>query len=131
MQFVSQAEATADHIYYSPFTEVPIKSNPFIAEDRTLPVEFSYRQSYSMNIHLSLPDGWQMEEIPQNANITTYDRSITCQIAYEKVDEKSLNIQYQFRLARLNYDSKQYPTIKQLYDLLVNRNKDVIVLKKI
>jgi hypothetical protein len=84
-----------------------------------------------MNIHLKLPDGWQLEEKPENSTITTYDRSITGQVAYEQADDKTLNIQYQFRLARVNYDSKQYPTLRQLFDLLANRSKDVIVLKKL
>ncbi len=132
IQFVSHAEATADHIYYSPFAEVPVKANPFAPdENRLLPVEFSCRQNYSMNIHLKLPDGWQLEEKPENSTITTYDRSITGQVAYEQADDKTLNIQYQFRLARVNYDSKQYPTLRQLFDLLANRSKDVIVLKKL
>ena len=130
LSFTSRAEATPDHIYYSPFADAPITSCPFTETARILPVEFPYRQNYSMAIRLRLPDGWQTEELPKSTRVTTPDRSIVGNILYELADDNTVAIQYQFRLSRVTYDNSQYDTLRQLFDLFASRSKDVIVIRR-
>ena len=130
LSFTSRAEATPDHIYYSPFADAPITSSPFTETAHILPVEFPYRQNYSMAIRLRLPDGWQTEELPKSTRVTTPDRSIVGNILYELADDNTVAIQYQFRLSRVTYDNSQYDTLRQLFDLFASRSKDVIVIRR-
>ena len=130
ISFSRKADASGDHIYFSPFTDTPITSNPFVETERLLPVEFPYRQSYSMVIRLELPDGWQLEEMPKSTKITTPDKSISGQILYEPTDEQTLTVRYQFRLSDVVYASTKYDTLKQLFDLFASRSKDVVVIKR-
>jgi len=128
--FTRRADATADHIYFSPFTGTPITSNPFVEQERRLPVEFPCRQNYNMTIRLTLPDGWLIEEMPKSTKVTTADRSITGQLLFEAADEHTLTIHYQFRLSELVYTSDNYNTLRQLFDLFASRSKDVVVIKR-
>ena len=128
--FTRRADATADHIYFSPFTGTPITSNPFVEQERRLPVEFPCRQNYNMTIRLTLPDGWLIEEMPKSTRVTTADRSITGQLLFEAADEHTLTIHYQFRLSELVYTSDNYDTLRQLFDLFASRSKDVVVIKR-
>ena len=130
IEFTKSGSATADHIYICPYTEIPIHNSPFINEERLLPVEFPFKQLFNMTIHLTLPKGWELEEIPQKIRITTADNSISGHIAYELASNEMLTIQYHFKLNDVLYTSDKYDSLKQLFDLFASRSKDVIVLKK-
>lgn len=129
IDFTRQGDVTADHIYINPFTEIPITTNPFLEADRLLPVEFPYKQTYSMSIKLAIPEGWELEEMPKSIKISTQDNSITGHILCEVTDENMVAIQYQFRLSRISYTHSQYETLKQLFELFASRSKDMLVFK--
>lgn len=131
IKFTKQGEVASDHIYINPFTEFPIRNNPFMEAERLLPVEFPYKQTFSMTIRLALPKGWTLEEKPKSTRITTADKSISGHFLYEETDEHQLSIQIQFRLSSVTYYKSQYETLRQLFDLFSNRSKDMLVLKKI
>jgi hypothetical protein len=128
--FTKQGEVASDHIYINPFTDFPIRNNPFVEAVRQLPVEFPYKQTFSMNIRLVLPEGWKLEEEPKSSRITTEDKSISGHILYEVKDEHLLSIQVQFRLSDVTYYKAKYDTLRQLFDLFASRSKDMLVLKK-
>ena len=131
MTFIKQGDVASDHIYFNPFTDFPIRNNPFLETERQLPVEFPCKQTFSMAIRLELPEGWQMEEEPKSTKITTEDKSISGHILYEVTDGHLLSIQVQFRQSCVTCYKDKYDTLRQLYDLFSNRSKDMLVLKKI
>lgn len=131
LKFTRQGETASDHIYINPFTVFPIRNNPFLEAERLLPVEFPYKQIYTMSIRLTLPEGWELEERPKSTKITTEDKSISGHILYEVTDEHLLSIQVQFRLSSLTYYKNKYETLRQLFDLFSSRSKDMLVLKKV
>jgi hypothetical protein len=131
MKFAKQGEVASDHIYINPFTDFPIRNNPFLETERLLPVEFPCKQTFSMTIRLTLPEGWNLDEKPNNTRITTEDKNISGHILYEMTDEHQLSIQVQFRLSSVTYYKSKYETLRQLFDLFSNRSKDMLVLKKI
>ena len=130
MMFTKLGEATSDHIYINPFTEFPIYGNPFLEAERLLPIEFPCKQTFSMTIRLTLPEGWKLEDEPKSTRITTEDKSISGHILYDISDEHQLSIQVQFRQNNLIYYKDNYETLRQLYDLFSTRSKDMLVLKK-
>ena len=131
IKFTRQGESTSTHIYINPFTDFPIRNNPFVESERLLPVEFPCKQTFSMTIRLVLPEGWQLDEELKSTRITTEDKSISGHILYEVTDEHLLSIQVQFRLSNMTYYNTSYDTLRQLFDLFSTRSKDMVVLKKI
>ena len=131
MNFTKQGDVVADPIYINPFTDFPIRENPFVEEERLLPVEFPCNQNFNMTIRLTLPEGWKLDDEPQSTRITTEDKSISAHILYEVKDEKVLSIQVQFRQNDVIYYKKTYDTLRQLYDIFSSRSQDMLVLKKI
>ena len=130
INFTRQGNATDDHIYLNPLTEIPVTSNPFLETERLLPVEFPYKQTFTLSVQLTLPDGWQLEELPKSTKITAADKSLAGHILYESTDEHTVTIHYQFRLSNVTYDKTQYDTLKELFDIFANRAKDILVIKK-
>lgn len=131
MYFTKQGDVVADHIYINPFTDFPIRENPFVEEKRMLPVEFPCNQNFNMTIRLTLPEGWKLDDEPKSTKITTEDKSISAHILYEVKDENMLSIQVQFRQNGIIYYKDTYDTLRQLYDIFSSRSKDMLVLKKI
>ncbi|MBR2150088.1 MAG: DUF3857 domain-containing protein [Prevotella sp.] len=130
VSFTRQGETTGDLIYINPFIEVPIRENPFTEKERLLPVEIPYKQTFNTTVQLTLPEGWKLEEMPQNIRVTSEDKSISGHILYESTDERIVSITYQFRLSKVTYDNNQYQMLRQLFELFANRSKDMLVIKK-
>ena len=131
MKIAKKGVITSDHIYINPFTDFPINKNPFTEAERLLPVEFPYKQTFNMTIRLELPEGWKLEEKPQNIKITTPDKGISGHILYENNDERVLSVQVLFRQSRMTCYKDSYDTLRQLFDMFSSRSKDMLVLKKI
>lgn len=130
IHFTRQGEATDDHIYLNPLIGIPVTGNPFTETERLLPVEFPYKQVFGMSMKIKLPEGWNLEEIPKSIKIATEDKSIAGHVLYESSDEGVISINYLFRLNHVTYDSEQYGTLRQLFDLLSSRSKDMLIIKK-
>lgn len=130
INFTKQGDVTDDHIYINPFTELPITSNPFTEKERLLPVEFPCRNTFNAYVQLTLPDGWQLEEMPKSVNVSTPDKSASGRINYGITDDKTITINFQFRLGNVYYDHQQYDMLRQLFDLFASRGKDMLVIKK-
>ena len=130
INFAKQGDVTDDHIYINPFTELPITSNPFTEKERLLPVEFPCRNTFNAYVQLTLPEGWQLEEMPKSVNVSTPDKSASGRINYGITDDKTITINFQFRLGNVYYDHQQYDMLRQLFDLFASRGKDMLVIKK-
>lgn len=130
IDFTKQGDTTEDHIYINPFIGIPITNNPFTEKERLQPVEFPYKETFGMTLQLTLPEGWQLEEKPENIRITAADKSMAGHILYESVGENVVNITYQFRLNKVCYENSQYDMLKQLFEHFANRSKDMLVIKK-
>ena len=117
INFTKQGDVTDDHIYINPFTELPITSNPFTEKERLLPVEFPCRNTFNAYVQLTLPEGWQLEEMPKSVNDGI-------------ADDNTITINFQFRLGNVYYDHQQYDMLRQLFDLFASRGKDMLVIKK-
>lgn len=130
IQFTKQGETSGDHIYLNPYISFPITHNPFTEKERLLPIEFPYKQAFNTSLQLTLPEGWKLEEMPQNIRVFSKDKSITGHILYESADERMVTITCQFRLTKVNYENNEYDMIKQLFELFANRSKDMLVIKK-
>ena len=129
-QFTKQGTIADAHIYINPFTELPVTSNPFSDKERMLPVEFPYRSAYSINVQLELPEGWQLEELPQSVRASAL-KSASGHIIYSSADKRNVTINYQFRISNVYCDNTQYDALRQLFDLFANHAKDMLVVKKL
>lgn len=131
MKFSKQCEAVSDHIYVNPFTDFPIRNNPFMEAERVLPVEFPCMQNFNMTIRLQLPEGWKLEDEPKSIKMSTEDKSLSGHILYDTKDERMLTIQVLFRQNKMTYYKETYDMLRQIYDMFSSRSKDMLVLKKI
>lgn len=122
-------ENTKDMIYLNPTLSAGISSNPFAAEQREFPVDFINPWNYKIINNITIPEGYQVAELPKNALI-----SLTENLGSYKYTIAVNGNQIQF-MSILNirtplFISANYPDIKDLYSHIVSKNAEMIVLKK-
>ena len=130
IHFKRQGETTGDLIYLNPLFEIPITSSPFVETERLVPVEFPYKQTFSLHVEITLPEGWEPEELPKGVKIATEDKSLTGHILYEHSASGVISVNYLFRLNNITYTKGQYSTLRELFDLFASRSKDMLIIKK-
>lgn len=125
--FTKQLDTTGDMIYLNPLVFAPFKSNPFTAPTRILPIEFPYAQLDQMNVAITLPDGWTVEEMPKP--IIMKSDGINARIMGTQKGNV-LTMQYRTSIDRTFYEAKEYEYIKALFDQLVENCNNMIAIKK-
>ena len=131
IHFKKSGDLAGDVMYINPFPDIPIRNSPYLSSERLLPVEFPFKQFFSMNIRMKLPSSWELDEIPERIMVASSDNTISGHIAYDLASSDVLTIQYLFKLNNVLYTSDKYDTLKQLFDLFASRSKDMLVLKRI
>ena len=126
--FTTQCSSTGDIIYLNPLVIAPINKNPFTAETRNLPVELPYKQRETINVALTLPDGWQVEEMPKPI-VLKFD-GITASIMFRQSGNQ-LSTVYKLDIQQTFFTSQQYPDLKAFMEKLVENCKNIIAIKKV
>ena len=122
-----------DYIYFNPLIFPLYDENPFKAEDRKLPVEFSYPHDRRINVVFHIPEGYQVEELPKSTRVTMNENNdLSYQyIISENKEMRSISILLQFSLNRIIYPQKEYEALRELFLHLATSNNERVVLKKI
>ena len=127
MGITKQFDATDNQIYLNPLVMIPVKENPFKAEKRELPIEFPYQQQKTLNVIITLPEGYQVEDMP--APIVMKFDGITARIVCSLRD-KFLSVQYRFTISRTFYSQSEYQDLRSFFDKLVESCNQIVTVKK-
>jgi hypothetical protein len=125
--FSKQCDAAGDIIYLNPLVIQPIRKSPFDAAERTLPIEFPYKQSETMNVVITLPEGYEVEETPKPLVLKC--DGITARVV-SMVDGNTISTQYKMNLDKSFFLATDYQHLKEFFDYLAERCKSMITIKK-
>lgn len=127
--FEKQAEVNGDYIYLNPMIFKHISTNPFVQEERQLPVEFPYASSVRLSYSITIPDGFKIEELPKGQIITLDDKGANCRYLVQQSDNKVM-LNYLFTLNKTFFLPAEYEQLRAMYVAIVERNNEMIVLKR-
>jgi len=126
----SNGDEDASILYIYPMATKRMTKNPFTTLTREYPVDFGvpYNESYKLN--LTIPDGYQVEELPKSKSIVLDDKVgiFTYQIAQM---DKRVVLNMRFSILKSLFLPSEYPNLKSFFDLIVAKEAEQIVLKKI
>ena len=107
-----------------------IKVNPFSSEKRTTPVSLPEPIEYTSVVNILLPKNFQLVEAPKSTSISSPDKMIN--LVYRvSASESVISIRMKFTVDKLNYDLSEYGILRQIFEMLVQKQSESIVLKKI
>lgn len=124
------AEIIGDRIFLSPILCFALNQNPFKQEQRQYPVNFTFPTKNKYLISINIPDGYVIESLPKSISIGINQKYVTFKFAVSS-NEKQITIN-----ANLDYNStvipaEDYDNLKQFFKLIIEKENEKIVLKKL
>lgn len=125
-----QCAATDDRIYFNPLVIPLLTENPFVAETRTMPIDFPSCESQVLTVNITLPENYALEELPQPVNIMSADQGIhfTMQMM---VQGNQVVARCTYQLNKLFFTAEEYLDLKAMFAEIVKHNTQMVVAKKI
>lgn len=118
-----------DKLYITPLLFEANEENPFSLPRRNLPLDLSYPLEVKTIVNLAIPDGYEVESMPQSVNYVYLNKGY-----YKYITKISNNIIT--TVATFNMDTSvvlsiDYKAFRDFYASVVEKDAEKIVLKKI
>lgn len=118
------AQASGDMLYVGPPTFHHQKSNPFKREKRYFPVEFLYPFAATDDVTLSIPQGFRIDELPENVMRRNNDMSFALTFA---PNEREIQIQRQYLRQKFTFSVREYSDLRNYFDMMIKTDQGQMV----
>ncbi len=119
-----------DVLLINPFVIIKSKENPFQKDKRYLPISFPQKTDYNSIISIAIPANYKVVELPRNIDITNNDE--TARFTYQiQTTENSILINSKFYINKLKYEPLEYLSLRAVFEMMLQKQNDSIILKKI
>ncbi len=123
------ADKIGEMISLSPMLFEKMESNPFKMEFRKYPIDYGHPIKSRFILNLTIPEGYEVTDIPKACNIGLPDKS--ARFTYNAVlNGNKLQLATYFEITKTFYDELQYVLVKEFYNQVIAKQKEVIMLKK-
>lgn len=130
VKVVDNIESAGNLIMFNPLNIYAELDNPFKAEERKYPVNYTYpfEQLYVMNYQI--PEGYEVEELPQSVQVVTPDNSAT--FFYKVVSNGNIiQVTCKKNITKTFYLPSEYSILKDFYNNMISKQNEKIILKKV
>lgn len=129
-EFEKQATVNDNLIYVNPLIFMHVSKCPFIQVERQLPLEMPYAEQLMLVVNLTLPEGYAVDELPKSMNVQTEDRQGSCRYNIQQ-NNKIVTVTYSFTFNKLLHLIEEYKGVKAFWEMIAEKNNEILVLKKI
>ena len=119
-----------DLIYFNPILLNRIEQNPFKLKEREYPVDFIYIRDHSYILNLKIPEGYVVEELPENSKVVLPENSASFTYSINQAGQ-SIQVISKLKINKTSFVSSEYEYLKQYYNLIIDKHAQQIVFKKI
>lgn len=130
LEFEKQANVNDNLIYINPMIFLHVSKCPFTQAERQLPLEMPYAEQIIQVTNLTIPEGYTVDELPAPLNAFTEDKQGFCRYLVHQ-NGNQLIITYSFSSNKLIYPTSEYKLVKSFWELIAEKNNEILVLKKI
>ena len=125
-----QESEEADIMYFKPVFKNSFTENPFQTETRLWPLDLPYALNFNNVLNLTIPEGYTIAEMPENAAIVLGDKKDMVYQYRCSLDENRLMIISKLQMNRIFYLPQEYPDLRKMFDLIEQKHQEMVVLKK-
>lgn len=126
----AQAEVIGDKLYFSPLLYLATAENPFKTEKRIYPVDFGYPWKRKVMMNINIPEGYEVESLPEIATVRLPDNLGSYSFKITKT-ATGISVVMLKEINSAVIPSDKYGSLRELYRILVEKEKEKVVLKKI
>jgi Transglutaminase-like superfamily len=103
--------------------------NPFKDPERDSPINFKNITSENYILAFAIPEGYEIESLPKNINMATTKREISFMISFTNTGP-SITVNRKIGINEYFIFEDVYKEVKTIYEEIINRSNEMIVLKK-
>lgn len=129
-EHASVADVVGDKIFFNPLLFLADDENPFKQEKREYPVDFTYPRQVRYNVSITLPEGYTVESLPKPAVLKMEDEIGTFKYNLQTAG-KQLQLIAVYEINHAMVPQSYYPTLKDFFGKMVEKQQEKVVLKKI
>ncbi|WP_298394437.1 DUF3857 domain-containing protein [Flavobacterium sp.] len=123
-------EKIGDKLYFEPLLYFTQAENPFKQENREYPVDFSFPFKDKYMVNITIPEGYQIESLPKSAAFSMANNYGAYSMNLSNTD-KNIQVVVSFTVNTSIIPSEDYETLKEFFKVLIEKQNEKIVLKKI
>lgn len=123
------AMKAGEYLYLQPILVDRLLENPFKDSVRLYPIDFPYPLASETRISYLLPEGYAPDDRPDNAKITLPNGEMSFVYITEDLGF-GCSVMNQLILKETFYEVEEYGSIKQVYDEMIKRHGQQLVLKR-
>ncbi|MFK7920422.1 MAG: transglutaminase domain-containing protein [Bacteroidia bacterium] len=130
-QFSSEdfSNQSGEFIYIDPMLIFGQGDNPFLEPKRSYPIDFHYLHRREFSFMFNIPDGYEVESIPEKTTVSLSDRTMTFRYDVQHLG-KVVQIQFLYETHASVFEPDHYPMLRQLYDHMIAKQGEQIVLRR-
>lgn len=118
-----------DRMYFQPLLMSRESENPLKLEVRNFPVDFGCPIETLSMVKIKLPEGYEVEEMPESTVLSLPDKSGTFRYGVNVMGDE-LTVFHSLRFNKPMYLPEEYLALKKFYELVVAKHTEQVVLKK-
>ncbi|MCI1188843.1 DUF3857 and transglutaminase domain-containing protein [Hymenobacter sp. DH14] len=122
--------AVAGTLYLSPLRYFGTEQNPFRHDDRLFPVDFGAAQDETTLITLTLPEGYELAELPKPAAVALPDDGGRFMYSVTAAAPGTVQIMSRLNLRKTVYAANEYVSLREFYRLMLEKQGEKLVIKK-
>lgn len=126
----SNGDEDASILYIYPMATKRMTKNPFTTLTREYPVDFGVPFNETYKLSFVIPDGYQIDELPKSKSIILDDKVGTFNYQIAQMDKRVV-LNMRFSILKSLFLPSEYSNLKSFFDLIVAKEAEQIVLKKI
>ncbi len=131
VELEQQMQTSSEMIYLRPIIESLHSDSSFKSEKRSVPVDINRLSTITYKLHVTIPDGYQVEQMPSSDTFGTLDSKFTAQVTYALSEGgKSVDVVYTTSANAMYVDPRNYKDYRRFWHQMVQTEKETIVLKK-
>ncbi|HTO35885.1 MAG TPA: hypothetical protein VLZ72_06590, partial [Flavobacterium sp.] len=122
-------DIVGNKMYINTLLFLATSSNPFTKETRKHPVDFPFPSKGKYIINIQIPDGYQIEYMPESIHVKMKDDIVTFRyLISQNGNIIQLNLQEDFNKSII--EAENYPDLKSIFENLIQKENEKIVLIK-
>ena len=128
--YKADANVSGDYVYISPMVLKLFSSDAFKQEKRKFPIEFPYPYSTKYVYILSIPEGYEVDQLPKTAVYSFNDLNSQCQVSAQLNPGNKVVFRVSFKIGSILSLVDEYQAIREYWNVLSGSSNEMIVLKK-
>lgn len=130
-EMTNVAMNAGDRIYFSPIVFEPEKENPFKLKERKYPVDFGYTMNDKQICTIAIPEGFMVEEMPESVVLSMPENKAKFVFHLKKVNGNMIQVFSQVSINSPLFISEEYEGLKTLFNKIIEKHSEQIILKRI